>query len=93
MHYSGLADEDVDAGRRSEINISTQGDEMASQQEEFQAAYRAWKDAFDRYGAQIDKIFAGNPNAYSEIQPIIADLEALRLEFMEKSNPFVRWKS
>ncbi|MDB5777553.1 MAG: hypothetical protein JWP38_3686 [Herbaspirillum sp.] len=63
---------------------------MVSRNQEFRTAYRAWKDAFDQYDDQIDEILAGDPSEFGRIQPIIENLETLRLKFMEKSKPFLR---
>lgn len=65
---------------------------MSIQQEEFFAAYQAMKAQRAVYDSLMEQIQRGEPYDQRAVQVAIEEMDVLHKVFLEKSEPFVRWK-
>jgi|KBSMisStandDraft_5_1062788.scaffolds.fasta_scaffold3356691_1 hypothetical protein len=65
---------------------------MQATQEEFQAAYGAWRAATEKYDRTMADAMAGVPTDWPSMHTQIKELERLHQDWLIKSKPFVRWK-
>lgn len=65
---------------------------MSIQQVEFFAAYQAMKAQRAVYDSLMEQIQRGEPYDQRAVQVAIEEMDVLHKVFLEKSEPFVRWK-
>jgi len=65
---------------------------VTAEQQEFQEAYKAWKDAEKKHEPELESIINGAPGQYDRIIPIINEIDGLRDKFMIAARLFVYWK-
>jgi hypothetical protein len=63
---------------------------MTIEYDEFQAAYRAWKDATEQYEARISEIWQGTATNDAKMAALVDDMRKKHATFMQSSKPFVR---
>jgi hypothetical protein len=61
--------------------------------EQFEASYVAWRTARDEHDAAMRAAMDGAPTDWDAMHKKIEELDRLHKEWMEKSKPFVRWRS
>lgn len=66
---------------------------MSIQQDEFFAAYQVMKAQRAVYDGLMEQIQRGEPYDQRAVQVAIEEMDVLHKVFLEKSKPFVHWKS
>ena len=66
---------------------------MSTAHAEFQAAFKAWRTLTEAHEKRLQAALSGGPYDYDEAMAEVAEMRRLQDDFMEKSKPFVHWKT